>query len=33
LRHRLLDMRSVGAGQALQFPCERSVGLHVVSQG
>lgn len=33
LRHRLLDMRNVGAGQALQFPCERSVGLHVVSLG
>ena len=33
LRRRLLDMRYIGAGQALQFPCERSMGLHVVAQG
>jgi AraC-like DNA-binding protein len=33
LRRRLLDLRHIGAASALQFPCDRSVGLHVVLQG
>ena len=33
LRRRLLDSRRLAAGAALQFPCERSMGLHVVTQG
>jgi len=33
LRRRLLDLRHIGADNALQFPCERSVGLHVVMRG
>lgn len=33
LRRRLLDSRVLAAGSALQFPCERSIGLHVVTQG
>ncbi len=33
LRRRLLDSRRLDAGAALQFPCERSMGLHVVTQG
>ena len=30
LRRRLLNLRHIVDGSALQFPCERSVGLHVV---
>lgn len=33
LRRRLLDMRSLASGIALQFPCEKSIGLHVVTEG
>ena len=33
LRRRLLNLRQLDAQVALQFPCERSVGLHVVTQG
>lgn len=33
LRRRLLNLRHVGAASALQFPCERSIGLHVLLQG
>jgi AraC-like DNA-binding protein len=33
LRSRLLDLRHISAHSALQFPCDRSVGLHVVVQG
>ncbi len=33
LRRRLLDSRRLAAGSALQFPCERSLGLHVVTHG
>jgi AraC-like DNA-binding protein len=33
LRRRLLDLRHIASQQALQFPCDRSVGLHVVLQG
>ena len=33
LRRKLLDLRHIGADSALQFPCDRSVGLHVVIQG
>ena len=33
LRRRLLNLRHIGATTALQFPCERSVGLHVVIHG
>jgi AraC-like DNA-binding protein len=33
LRRRLLNLRHIGRGTALQFPCDRSVGLHVVLQG
>jgi AraC-like DNA-binding protein len=33
LRRRLLDMRALVPGVALQFPCEKSLGLHVVTKG
>jgi AraC-like DNA-binding protein len=33
LHRRLLDMRQLAPGVALRFPCERSIGLHVVRQG
>jgi AraC-like DNA-binding protein len=33
LRRRLLDLRRLSADVALRFPCERSIGLHVVTQG
>lgn len=33
VRRRLLDQRHLGPDAALQFPCERSIGLHVVTQG
>lgn len=33
LRRRLLDLRRLAAGSALRFPCERSIGLHVVTHG
>lgn len=33
LRRRLLDSRLLAAGAALQFPCDRSIGLHVVTHG
>jgi AraC-like DNA-binding protein len=33
LRRRLLDLRGLADGTALRFPCERSFGLHVVTQG
>jgi AraC-like DNA-binding protein len=33
LRRRLLDMRALAPGLALQFPCEKSLGLHVVTKG
>jgi AraC-like DNA-binding protein len=33
LRRRLLDLRHIDAATALQFPCDRSVGLHVVLHG
>jgi AraC-like DNA-binding protein len=33
LRRRLLDLRYIGRNSALQFPCDRSVGLHVVLEG
>ncbi len=33
LRRRLLDSRRFTAGSALAFPCERSLGLHVLTQG
>jgi AraC-like DNA-binding protein len=33
LRRKLLDLRHIGSNSALQFPCDRSVGLHVVMQG
>ena len=33
LRRRLLDLHHIARHSALQFPCERSVGLHVVLQG
>jgi AraC-like DNA-binding protein len=33
LRRRLLNMRHIAHQTALQFPCDRSVGLHVVLQG
>lgn len=33
LRRRLLDLRRLTAGSALRFPCERSIGLHVVTHG
>lgn len=33
LRRRLLDLRRLGPDAAFRFPCERSIGLHVVTQG
>ncbi|MDH4393987.1 MAG: AraC family transcriptional regulator [Aquabacterium sp.] len=33
LHRRLLDLRHLAPGAALRFPCERSIGLHVVRQG
>jgi AraC-like DNA-binding protein len=33
LRRRLLDVHTVSDGEALRFPCERSVGFHVVLAG
>ncbi len=33
LRRRLLGQRTVRPGVALRFPCEKSIGLHVVTQG
>jgi AraC-like DNA-binding protein len=33
LRRRLLNVRHIGPSTALQFPCDRSVGLHVVLHG
>lgn len=30
---RLLDLRALEPGTALRFPCERSIGLHAVTQG
>jgi AraC-like DNA-binding protein len=33
LHRRLLDQRHLAPGAALRFPCERSIGLHVVRQG
>lgn len=33
LRRRLLDLRRLGATTALKFPCDRSIGLHVVTHG
>jgi AraC-like DNA-binding protein len=33
VRRRLLDLRRLAAGTALKFPCDRSIGLHVVTQG
>lgn len=33
LHRRLLDLRRLSAARALRFPCERSIGLHVVAQG
>ena len=33
LRRRLLDQRHLSDATALQFPCDRSMGLHIVTQG
>jgi AraC-like DNA-binding protein len=33
LRRRLLDLRALAPTTPLRFPCERSIGLHVVTQG
>jgi AraC-like DNA-binding protein len=33
LRRRLLDVRCLADGAALQFPCDKSLGLHVVTDG
>ena len=33
LRRRLLDLRRLDATTALKFPCDRSIGLHVVTHG
>ena len=33
LRRRLLDQRHLRHATALQFPCERSMGVHVVTAG
>ncbi len=33
LQRRLLDLRHLPAATALRFPCERSMGFHVVTQG
>ena len=33
LRRRLLDLRYFSASTSLKFPCDKSIGLHVVTQG
>lgn len=33
LHRRLLDLRRLRQGVALRFPCDKSIGLHVVTQG
>ena len=33
LRRRLLNSRVLAPGSALRFPCERSIGFHVVTRG
>ena len=33
LRRRLLNLRDLGEGAALHFPCDRSMGLHVLTHG
>lgn len=33
LRRRVLNLRSVDSANALQFPCDKSLGLHVVTKG
>lgn len=33
LRRRLLDLRHLAPRSALQFPCDKSIGLHVVTHG
>jgi AraC-like DNA-binding protein len=33
LKRRLVDLRSLDTQSALQFPCEKSMGLHVVTRG
>jgi AraC-like DNA-binding protein len=33
LRRRLLDLRTIADTDAVRFPCEKSLGLHVVTQG
>lgn len=33
LRHRVLDLRALTPAQALRFPCDKSLGLHVALQG
>jgi len=33
LRRRLLDLRGIGPVDAVRFPCDKSLGLHVVTQG
>lgn len=33
LRRRVLDLRALSATSALRFPCDRSIGLHVVVRG
>lgn len=33
LRRRLLDLRALSPSTALRFPCDRSMGLHMVAQG
>ena len=33
LRRRVLGLRAIPADVALRFPCDKSIGLHVVVQG
>lgn len=33
LRRRLIDFSALAVGGAMRFPCERSIGLHAVTQG
>ena len=33
LRRRLLERRHIAAGTAVRFPCDRSLGLHVITRG
>jgi len=33
LHRRLMDLRRLTSARALQFPCDKSIGLHVVAQG